>query len=341
MLATLADAPFDRPGWIFEPKWDGFRAIAEVGPKGVALYSRNQKSFEQRFAPVVEALRGLGHTAVLDGEVVVVDAESRSNFQLLQNYQRTGEGDLRYFVFDILHLDGHDLRGLPLRRRKEVLAAILHGLPGVHVSKHVDEHGVAFFGAAAEHGLEGVIAKDSSSPYREGVRGRDWLKIKTHRRQEAVIGGFTEPRGSRQALGALILGVYEDGQLVYIGHTGGGLRGGDLADLHARLTPLVRRRCPFAVQPATNAPAHWVEPRLVCEVRFQEWTTDGLMRQPIYLGLREDKPARSVRRERAAPAPRSLPAPAAPRITRRPRPLEVPLTNQLAATRAARRLGTR
>lgn len=310
MLATLVDQPFDRKGWIFEPKWDGFRAVAEVGPKGVALYSRNQKPFEHRFAPIVEALRGLSHTAVFDGEIVVVDDQGRSNFQLLQNYQRTGDGDLRYYVFDILHLDGHDLRGLPLRRRKEILAQIVDDcsptrereLPVIHVSEHIDEHGVAFFRAAADAGLEGIVAKDAKSHYREGFRGGEWLKIKTYRRQEAAIGGFTDPRGSRQDLGALILGVYENGQLIYIGHTGGGLRGRDLAELRARLTPLIRPTCPFTVRPGTNAPPHWVEPKVVCEVKFQEWTADGLMRHPIYLGLREDKPASSVHRERATPA---------------------------------------
>ncbi len=297
MLATLVDEPFDRAGWLFELKWDGYRAVAEVSRDGVAFYSRNHKSFEQRFAPIVESLRGLGHEAVLDGEVVVLDDGGRSRFQLLQNYQKTGEGRLRYCVFDLLHLDGQDLRRLPLRRRQGLLAKVVHGLPGVLVSEHIEDRGVAFFEAAAARGLEGIIAKDGDSPYREGMRGPEWLKIKTHQRQEAVIGGFTEPRGSRKSLGALVLGVYEGKSLVYIGHTGGGLDTRALADLRSRLEPLVQRKCPFPNRPATNAPVHWVEPRLVCEVSFQEWTQDGVMRQPIFVGLREDKPARMVRRE--------------------------------------------
>src|SRR5207248_27487 len=147
---------------------------------------------------------------------------------------------------------------------------------------------------------EGIIAKDGSSPYREGQRGSTWLKVKAQSRQEAVIGGYTHPRGRRTGLGALLLGVYDGDDLVYIGHTGGGLSGPELADLRKRLDPLVRPTCPFVRRPAPNAPVRWVEPELVCEVAFKEWTADGVMRQPIFIGLRDDKPARDVRRE--APA---------------------------------------
>jgi bifunctional non-homologous end joining protein LigD len=319
MLATLVDAPFDRAGWLFEVKWDGYRAVAEVGARGVSFYSRNHKSFEHRFAPLVESLRGLGRQAVLDGEVVVVDEAGRSHFQLLQNYQKTGEGRLRYYVFDLLHLDGRDLRGLPLLRRKEMLRTILRDLPNVFLSEHVEEQGVAFFRAAVDQGLEGIIAKDGNSRYREGVRSHEWLKIKTHRRQEAVIGGFTEPRGRRKNLGALVLGVYEGQDLVYIGHTGGGLNTRGLSDLRARLEPLVQRTCPFRDKPKTNAPMHWVAPRLVCEVSFQEWTHDGRMRQPIFAGLREDKAPHAVRREQPEPVRQALAAddPPTPRRSRR------------------------
>ncbi|MBV9122007.1 MAG: DNA ligase D [Planctomycetes bacterium] len=301
MLATLVKEPFDRPGWLFEVKWDGYRAVAEVGPQGVSFYSRNHKSFESRFAPLVESLRRLGREAVLDGEVVVVDDRGQAHFQLLQNFQKTGKGRLLYYVFDLLYLDGSDLRGLPLRRRKELLQGILGALPDVLLSEHVEEHGVAFFEAARAQGLEGILAKDGDSPYREGVRGLEWLKIKTHLRQEAVICGFTEPRGRRRDLGALVLGVYDGDNLVYIGHTGGGLNARGLTDLRSRLEPWAQRACPFRKKPKTNAPVHWVKPQLVCEVSFQEWTQDGLMRQPIFLGLREDKIPQDVRREESRP----------------------------------------
>jgi bifunctional non-homologous end joining protein LigD len=303
MLATPMAEQFDRPGWLFEIKWDGYRAIAEIQSGKVKVYSRNHNSFDKRFAPVVEALANLGHDAVLDGEVVVVDAAGRSSFQLLQNYQTTGQGNLVYYVFDLLHLDGRDLRPLPLVERKKVLAGLIKDMPRVLVSEHVEGGGIALFRAAAQRGLEGIIAKDGASPYREGRRGGEWLKIKTLARQEAVIGGFTAPRGRRTGLGALLLGVYDGDDLVYIGHTGGGLNDVELRDLRVRLEPLIRPTCPFLRKPKPNAPVRWVEPDLVCEVSFKEWTDDGVMRQPIFVGLRDDKPARKVRREKTVATP--------------------------------------
>ena len=202
MLATLVDKPFDRSGWFFEVKWDGYRAIAEIAPPKVALYSRNGISLADRFKPIVDSLRELDRRAVLDGEVVAVDSEGRSRFQLLQNYQKSGKGQLLYYVFDLLYLDGRDLRGLPLRRRKELLSKLIGGLPNVRLSEEIEENGSAFFKAATERGLEGIVAKNAESSYREGIRGQDWLKIKTHGRQEAVIGGFTEPRHARAHGGA-------------------------------------------------------------------------------------------------------------------------------------------
>jgi bifunctional non-homologous end joining protein LigD len=319
MLATPVAKPFDRPGWFFEVKWDGYRAIAEIGPSGVALYSRNQKSFERRYAPLVEALGKLDHEAVLDGEVVVLDERGRSQFQLLQNYQKTGEGHLRYCVFDLLYLDGRDLRDLPLRQRKAQVKQLIRGLADVFLSDHVEDQGIAFFEAVREQGLEGIVAKDGDSPYREGIRSQRWLKIKTHRRQEAVIGGFTEPHGSRRGLGALVLGVYEDKDLVYIGHTGGGFDDASLGDLRSRLEPLTQRACPFHAKPKTNAPVHWVQPHLVCEVTFQQWTEDGIMRQPIFVGLREDKPPHNVHREFPQPL-KATPAPSSPAKSREQTP---------------------
>lgn len=297
MLATLVDRPFDREGWYFELKWDGYRAIAEIADNKVALYSRKGTSFADRFESIVRSLKRLDHDAVLDGELVVVDQEGRSRFQLLQNYQKTGKGQLLYYVFDLLYLDGKDLRGEPLRRRKELLEKILGHSPDIVLSEHIERDGIRFFEAATARGLEGIVAKDANSRYREGIRGLEWLKIKSRNRQEAVISGFTEPRGSRKDIGAVILGVYEGEDLVYIGHTGAGSRTQDLAQLKSLLDPLVRESCPFKKKPKTNAAAHWVEPKLVCEVAFQEWTDDGAMRQPIFLGLREDKPPRKVRRE--------------------------------------------
>jgi bifunctional non-homologous end joining protein LigD len=297
MLASPVEQPFDRPGWLFEVKWDGYRAIAEIEGGRVRLYSRNRLDFNERYPPVVGSLAQLGHDAVLDGEVVVLDEHGEAHFQLLQQYQKTGEGVLAYYVFDLLYLDGHDLRSLPLRRRKELLAALVDNLPSIRLSEHIEERGRAFFEAASERGLEGIIAKSAASPYRMGMRSHDWLKIRTHRRQEAVIGGFTQSRGSRPHFGALVLGVYQGDDLVYVGHTGTGLNDATLADVRRQLDPLVQKTCPFRKRPKTNAPVQWVRPELVCEVEYQQWTSDGNMRFPVFLGLRPDKPPRSVVRE--------------------------------------------
>jgi bifunctional non-homologous end joining protein LigD len=300
MLAASAEQPFDHPQWLFEVKWDGYRAIAEIERSKVRLYSRNKLSFEKRYVPIVDALEHLGHDAVLDGEVVVLDEHGQPRFQMLQAYQKARVGTLMYQVFDILYLDGHDLRHLPLSRRKEILAQVLDHLPNVKLSEHIAQHGVAFYDAVSKSGLEGIIAKDARSRYQDGQRSKCWLKIKAHLQQEAVIGGFTEPKGARQGLGALVLGVYDKGALVYIGHAGTGMSDASLGDLRARLDGLIQEKCPFQKRPKTNAPVHWVEPRLVCEVSFGDWTSDGQMRHPVFLGLREDKEAAMVHREEPA-----------------------------------------
>ena len=306
MLATAVEKPFDRSEWIFEIKWDGYRAIAEVDSAGVRLYSRNQLSLEERFKPIVDTLQSLAHEAVLDGEVVVVDEAGKAHFQLLQNYQKTGAGQLVYYVFDLLYLDGHDLRRLPLMRRKALLQQIISNLPQVVLSDHIEEHGVAFFNLVSQRGLEGIIAKDARSPYQEGQRSAYWLKVKTHLRQEAVIGGFTQPRGGRKNFGALLLGVYEGDELIYIGHTGSGFNERDLAEIRSKLEPLIQKNCPFKNRPVANAPVRWVQPELVCEVTFSEWTADGVLRHPVFVAMREDKAALSVQREKPAPQADSI-----------------------------------
>jgi bifunctional non-homologous end joining protein LigD len=300
MLATLVDEAFDRPGWLFEIKFDGYRTIAEVQAGRIRLLSRKGLSFNEKFAPIVRALQDFGHDAVLDGEVVVVDAAGKPDFQLLQAYPKSG-GRLVYYVFDLLYIDGQDLRSQPLRRRKELLKPLLRGAGNVIYSDHIEQHGTAFFKSAAAQELEGIVGKRADSVYQGGRRSPDWVKIKTHRRQEAVIAGFTEPRGGRTDLGALVLGVHDGPDLVYIGHAGTGMADQTLAQVRAQLQPLLRKACPFKKKPKTNAAVHWVEPRLVCEVKFREWTSDGQMRQPVFVGLRDDKPARSIRRERSLP----------------------------------------
>jgi len=297
MLATMARAPFDHPDWLFEVKWDGYRAIAELRDGDVSLYSRNQTPLEKKFSPVVDSLRKLEFDAVLDGEIVVVDAQGRPDFQMLQNYQESGSGHLLYYVFDLLYFEGHDLTGLPLLTRKELLKRILPSSPRIRFSDHVWKDGVLFFTVARGKGLEGIIAKHSRSTYQMGGRSRQWLKVKRQPTQEAVIAGFTEPRGGRRSFGALVLGVFEGDELVYIGHAGGGFSGKDLKEIRGRLDPLIRKECPFTVEPKTNTPATWVKPELVCEVALSGWTQDGIMRHPVFLRLREDKAAGDVVRE--------------------------------------------
>jgi bifunctional non-homologous end joining protein LigD len=298
MLATLIRAPFDHPEWLFEVKWDGYRAIAEIQDGRVALYTRNLISLNKKFFPVTESLRKLGFEAVLDGEIVVVDDQGLPDFQMLQNYQKSGRGDLLYYVFDLLFLGGHDLTSLPLVRRKELLKKILPAGRYLKFSDHVREEGVLFFQVVKEKGLEGIVAKHSQSAYRMGERSRQWLKIKTQLAQESVIAGFTEPRGGRKYFGSLVLGVYDGGELIFIGHSGGGFGAANLKKIFDRLQPLIRPDCPFKTEPPTTTPVTWVKPELVCEVAFAGWTEDGLMRHPVFSRLREDKAAREVGREK-------------------------------------------
>jgi bifunctional non-homologous end joining protein LigD len=301
MLATTAEGPFDHADWIYEVKWDGYRAIAEVREGKVNLYSRNGISFNKRFGPVTEALRALHFDAVLDGEIVVVDEEGKPDFQMLQHHE-PGKGRLLYSVFDLLHFQGHDLTGLPLLKRKEILKKVLPLSPRIRYSEQVKQEGTLFFTVAKQKGLEGIIAKHGSSTYEPGGRSRQWLKVKTRRTQEGVITGFTAPGGSRKHFGALVLGAYEGDTLVPIGSVGAGFSSKDLKEIHERLETLVRTESPFAVPPDTGSPVTWVSPELVCEVSLAGWTDEDLMRQPSFLRLREDKAAREVVRDRPEPA---------------------------------------
>jgi len=298
MLAEAVKEPFDDPDWVFEVKWDGYRAIAGVREGSVSLYSRNGISFNKKFSPVVEALRKFAFDAVLDGEIVVVDDQGRPDFQLLQHYQASGGGHLLYSVFDLLYFRGHDLTGLPLVRRKELLKRILPSGPRIRYSDHVGKEGVLFFNVAREKGLEGIIAKHAQSTYEAGRRSRQWLKVKTRLTQEGVIAGFTEPLGGRKHFGALVLGVYDGNTLIPIGNVGSGFTEKNLQDIRGQLDPLVQKERPFIVEPETNSPITWVRQELVCEVSLSGWTEDAVMRHPVFLRMREDKTAREVVREK-------------------------------------------
>lgn len=318
MLCTLVDEPFDRDGWLFEIKWDGYRAIGSKHKDAIELYSRNGLNFIDKYPPIAEALRLCKHDVVLDGEIVVVDADGRPRFEWLQNWpdsvgrhdelsgftpersalaRTKGGGALAYYVFDILWCDGHDVRTMPLIERKQLLRMVLPKRTALHFSDHVEKSGIALFRQMQRRGLEGIIAKNGQSEYVERSRGTAWLKIKAHLQQEVVIGGFTEPRGGRKYLGSLLVGVYDKGNLVYVGHSGGGIADEERKRLRQVLERHERRTSPFVVQPKPNAPVHWVRPELVCEMGLSEWTNEGVMRQPRYMGLREDKAPEEVRRE--------------------------------------------
>ncbi len=288
MLAETSDESFDKKDWLFEMKWDGYRTIAEIENNKVKLYSRNLQSFDEKFAEVKKSLEKFPGNAVLDGEVVVVDKDGRPNFGWLQDYPKSKPGELIYYVFDILHYDGHNLKKLPLIERKELLQKILPNLPHIKYSDHILETGKEFFKQAQKLKLEGVIAKDSRSMYKENSRSFHWLKIKTGFREEALICGFTEGKGGRKHFGALVLGIKKKGKLTYIGHTGGGFDEKLLESLYQKMEPLIQNNSPFEEVPKTNAPVTWINPVLTCEVSFKEWTNDNIMRQPIFVGLRED-----------------------------------------------------
>lgn len=296
MLATLTREPFNDDEWIFEIKWDGYRAIASNNNR-TELYSRNGNSFIDKYTSLVNELKKLKHKAILDGEIVALDEDGKSRFEWLQNYNKKPRGNLVYYVFDLLWVDGHDTTGLPLLKRKELLKEIVPEKSNIIYSDHIIGSGKAFFATAEKQKLEGIMAKLAKSTYHQGKRSKSWLKVKTHLRQEAVICGFTEPRGSRKHIGALILGVYEDNELVYIGHTGGGLESAQMPELRGRLEKLERKTSPFKTTVKPNAPVHWVQPKLICEVTFSEWTSDGRMRQPILVGMRSDKAPEDIRKE--------------------------------------------
>jgi bifunctional non-homologous end joining protein LigD len=296
MLATLTDGPFDDPGWIFEDKYDGFRMVAKIESGKVTLYSRNGQVISRTYIEVASALEGVKGSAVIDGELVALDENGVSHFQLLQNALRR-KAKLLYCALDLMFQDGEDLRALPLIERKKRLKAVLPKHRLVAFSRHRKTFGTKFFEEAGRKGLEGIMAKRASSKYLSGARTDDWLKIKISKRQEVVIAGFTAPKKTRPFFGALVLAVREGDGWRYIGHVGAGFSHAALEEIHGKLIKLKTAKSPFARKVKDEAVTTWVKPLLVAEVKFTEWTSSGEMRHPVYLGLREDKRAGDVVRE--------------------------------------------
>lgn len=295
--ATLTDAAFDHEDWIFETKYDGYRALVQIEAGKAKLVSRNGLSFDKKYPKLVAVFDGIRNDLIVDGEIVVEDEKGKSRFQWLQHFGEEPKGKMRFYAFDILYFNGFDLRGLGLMQRKKILRAVLSETDAVKISGFVEKNGVEAFEKARKAGGEGIIAKKKASRYTESKRSKDWLKIKTENQQEMVIGGFTDPSGSRSGLGALLCGFYDkDKKLVYANKVGSGFTDDILKELHKKLSRLERKSSPFENPPREKG-IHWVKPELVAQLKFSEWTETGSMRHPVYLGLREDKKATDVIRE--------------------------------------------
>ncbi len=312
MLATLIDQPFDEAGWSYEIKWDGYRALAYLRKGKVELRSRNNKSFE-KYYPVYDALKEWKIDAIVDGELVVLNEKGQSSFNQLQNWRSEADGSLVYYVFDLLWLEGRDLTGLPLTERRALLQSVVPAEGLIRYSESFDTGGKEFFATAQRLGLEGIMAKKTNSYYSPGIRTREWLKIKTVSRQEVVIGGYTRNEGTPKQFSALLVGVFEKGKLQYTGKIGTGFTEEMQRDMMKQFKPLIQKKCPFDTEPDINKPSRfrpdpleskavWLKPVLVGEVAFREMTEDGVMRHPSFQGMREDKDAGDVVREKALPA---------------------------------------
>src|SRR5579862_1058909 len=288
MLATLVPKPFDRPGWVYEEKYDGYRILAYKEGAKVTLLSRNGNDRSATFASVAAAIAKLNDRSILlDGEVVAFDRKGVSRFQLLQR----GDVANSFAVFDCLYHNGNDLRRRPLTdRRRELEGALGKESKELFLSKRLAADGLEAYRIAKRRSLEGLVAKDATSPYEE-KRSRYWLKVKVHQEEEFVIGGFTAPKGSRQHIGALLMGAYRGDDLHFVGKVGTGFTETRLAELARKFTPLARATTPFVEPPRENQ-ITWLTPKLVAQIAFAEWTGDLKLRQPVFLGLRDDKSPR-------------------------------------------------
>lgn len=296
MLATLVDKPFDDDKYIYEIKWDGYRAIAEWDNKQLKLYSRNGLSFVDKFPPIAHAIQELKQDVILDGEIVLLNKNGHPDFQNLQRFDEFNDKKLVYYVFDLLALQKKDIKHLTLLQRRELLSDLLESNNNdtIRFSDHISGDGKKLFDEIVSKNLEGIIAKKADSLYKEGIRSKEWLKIKNIQSREAIIAGYTQPRNSRMHFGALILAQYVNDELTYMGHTGTGFDDKTLHKLWKLLQPLVVSQSPFKKKVKVNMPVTWVKPYLVCQVSYTEETKDGLLRHPVYMGLRTDKTQNEV-----------------------------------------------
>ncbi len=315
MKATLAAEPPRHGDWLYELKFDGYRALALKGGEEVQLLSRNKKNFTDRFPEIAEAVATLpGGSFALDGEIVALDEEGRPSFQLLQALEMGEERPpLAFYLFDLLHENGDNLTSLPLHERRIRLEKLLANADEpLRYSAEIRGNPRKLLEQVRQRGLEGIIGKERDSVYEVGHRSRAWIKLKCVQEQELVIGGYTPPEGTRQHFGALLLGYHQGGEFRFAGKVGTGFTGATLKLVYQKMRALSRKTCPFDnlpereqgrwhqnITPREMKLCRWIEPELVCQVRFSEWTRDGKLRQGVFLGLREDKPASEVVRERA------------------------------------------
>ncbi len=305
MLATLVKEPFDNDEWIYEVKWDGYRALAFLNNGQVSIKSRNEKSFDEKFYAIHMELEKWKINAVVDGEIIVANKEGMADFGQLQNWRSEADGNLVFYVFDILWLDGVSLMELPLSERKAILKSLIPQSDSILFSQSFETSGIAFFKTAEEMKLEGIMAKRKNSLYMPGSRSKDWLKIKTESRQEAVIGGFTVNDGSSKPFSSLMVGVYKKDKLIYTGKIGTGFTEKMQAGMMQLFKKYIVTKSPFDQVPDINKPSRfrpdppnakavWLKPELICEVSFRELTSDGIMRHPSFKGMRIDKKASDV-----------------------------------------------
>jgi bifunctional non-homologous end joining protein LigD len=312
MLATLVNEPFDEEGWLYEVKWDGYRAISYLRGGEIDIRSRNNKNFNKKFYPVFQALQQWGVDAVVDGEIIVVNEKGEPDFNALQEWRSEADGQLIYYIFDVLWLGGFDLMDVPLQERKNILQQIIPSSGILRLSENFDITGKEFFAQADKLGLEGIMAKKAEGGYTPDLRSKEWLKIKTAKHQEAIIGGYTRNANTNKQFSALLMGVYEKNKLIFIGPVGTGFTSKMQTEILKKLKPLETAKCPFDVEPDYNKPSRfrpdppeaevtWVKPEVVAELAYRARSSDGSMRHPSFKGLRNDKKASEVKLENPVP----------------------------------------
>ena len=297
MLASITSEPFNDEEWQFEIKWDGYRALAYLNDGQVQLRSRNNLSFDTKYIPVVDALKQWPINAVIDGEIIILNEDGKADFKALQDWQQVKKGNLVYYVYDILWLDGISLINLPLEERQQILRQLMPDAGNIRFSDCIEAYGVDFYNIAKENGLEGIIAKHKDSLYQTGYRTKSWLKIKIEQRHEAAICGYTKNRDTDRLFSSLLLARYAGGRLTYIGQVGTGFNAAMQEEIMQKMKPLLSKTPSLEGVPRLGKETVWIKPHLVCEVKYTELTPEGVMRHPSFQGLRDDKTIADINNE--------------------------------------------